>query len=118
MEIFIDGKEVIASGAVIAYLNELIEFKLGANVEANIKFISDKDVIGSNVKAELTQIGIILLNFINFDDPLGISNGTPIPLGTLKGRRIYFEYVVYGLGQDKKKLLNYTLKLDKLKKDE
>ena len=103
----------MASGTLIVYINELVEFDIENNKRYSTKlmFVNDSKFTGTDVKAEPYQDKSVIIRFVNYDDPLGISNVTPIVLGVLDGRTVYFDFVVYSLGTIKKKVLHYTFKL-------
>lgn len=109
--------DVLAAGSVISFNEDHLVMHLpleGEDLSFILSFGSDPS------SAEKPSVEVIPhgerkleLKFINFDYDMGTGNNTPIEVGVIDERALYFSYRVYSLADSNSRLLHYTFYLKK-----
>jgi hypothetical protein len=104
----IGGKEVLATGTIIADQKKLIEFSL-----ANLRFVMRFEHSDGSQRLEIGESTetSIELKLINFDNPLGSGTTVPVLIGNLSGRELYLAFMVYALDEKSIKTVHFTFSL-------
>ena len=101
--------EHIESGQVIAHSNQNVIIEI-SDLKFELIFRENPDY--SETQVEATGGGLSLsLTFTNFNLGIGHVNTVPLPVGTLNGNKLYFNYAIYGFGVSPSpvaKLVHYT----------
>lgn len=120
LEVKCDNLAIIESGNFITipnkkttlkfqYKNEFIKFHIEfSNNDTNRPMVEYRAIDGK--LDEINSEGII--NFINFNDRLGISGRNITHLGSIANEQLYYNYKIEDLGNDCK-LIFYTFYIDK-----
>ena len=110
MKIISGDKEIHASGSVISYEAQPIEFTLGEGpnpIRSKFVFIHDENDKSARIELSVLEDNkLLVINLFNFNSPIGIGNITPISVGQLTNRKLYLNFNVYSL--EKSKLVHYT----------
>ena len=113
MKITIGDYEVWHTGSVITSQSDHIEFTLDERTDYKLKieFVNDTNNPADNAKAVLMPPNGLLVTFTNFNQPFGVANLTPIRIGNINNRELFFNYTIYAF--EKGKNLHYTFLLGK-----
>jgi hypothetical protein len=99
MKILIEDLELVHSGVVIQVKNYPIKVILPDNVEGDFTFIfnflNDVNQKSANVKYNSIDKFILGIDFINFENQTSLANVDIVEVGTLKKRKLYFNYRVF-----------------------
>ena len=121
----IDGRTGLGTGAIIAYENMPLKFKIGSPREPEaeplsliVAFKTDKNIKDPQVQTKLED-RLLTITFVNYDNILGTGSTKPIYLGDNPFADLYGHFRVYGFGDiamDGDKVLQYTFyEIDKPK---
>ena len=69
-------------------------------------FMEDSTIKEQKMKIDDIDNGI-QLNLINFNNPIGVASGSPIPFAKANDKSVYMSFAVYSIG--KTKLLHYNI---------
>jgi len=115
MKIKTGDKDVLETGSVISFGKEPVEFTLNdplsGDMVLRLVFVDDQSKTIFEVQTELINQTTLEFRLINFNVITGIGNAEPISLGTLAGRRLFFNYRVYSLNNSDMKTIHYTFYL-------
>jgi len=103
--------DVLASGTVIGFRNEPIDFTLTEGerpLVVRFVFRTDEENPGQRTEPKIENDRQLSLAFVNFTNVLGTGNVGPLPLGQVEGRRLYLYYRIYSLSKEPEKLVHYT----------
>jgi len=114
MEIKVGNYDVFKDGSIVAIENEPIDFVFIKEIGFTIRIVfkTDSTISESKISAEKFDKVGALLNFINFNNSIGVGNVEPTRIGTLNNRELFFNYRVYSLDRGGK-TLHYTWLLGK-----
>ncbi|MCZ7399674.1 MAG: hypothetical protein O8C62_08375 [Candidatus Methanoperedens sp.] len=104
--------EVIASGDIISFSGNPITLTFGSPNETLKIIFEFKDEEGKDdlrVEANTSDAQNLKVTFFNFKNPMGSGSVKPIPIGSLDGRRIYIQYIIYALTYSKDKMLHFNI---------
>lgn len=117
MKIKIGEYEVLETGSLVAIADESVEFNIEGDILKTLRLLFENNEKSKEqeVKAEIPENdkNTVILKFTNFNNPLGIGNGIPLPLGNYKGRPLFFNYRIYSLNDKSGKHIHYTWLLGK-----
>jgi hypothetical protein len=102
--------DVIASGTVIAFKNNPVEFIFEEGNKIILAFQDDDNEGGPKASVEITDSNTLRILNKNFKNPLGDGTTSPIYLGNFRNRLLYINYRIYDLGGPDKQI-NYTFYL-------
>jgi len=109
MKILVGNLENFESGTIIGVENQPIDFVFDAPTEFIVRFVFSNDPSESgfkvNVKPYLAKGA--QLDFINYNNSLGIGNLEPFKFGHLNGRELYLSYRIYSFEKGGK-LVHYS----------
>ncbi|ARU63456.1 hypothetical protein CBW65_22490 [Tumebacillus avium] len=111
MILTVDGLEVLESGSLHALHEEslLFEFDDGDGALTVRLTFKDKRNCERDVEFEELNEWEVLLTFVNFDDPDGVSNKKKLlEVGEFRGRSLYLRYFVIGSKDSENMLVHYT----------
>lgn len=100
--------DLIASGSVLTHDNSLVEFKV-SNLSIELAFYEDKSVSGNKIEFETpaTKINTLIIKTTNFDNILGTMNTSPLQIGTLSNRALYFSFIVHTI-ENNNRVIHYS----------
>ena len=104
MEIQTESKKVFEHGTVISFKQEPLIFAI-SDLKVKISFLDNTDEKQAILP---NQIGAkeIELKLVNFNNSLGTGTTEPLGIGTVSNKRLYLNFVVHALGNQK--TLHYT----------
>lgn len=125
LEITCDDLAIISSGSFINTPNGLSSLKLCHNdefIQINIEFIdNNKSEVSVDFRPTNPTAGNEYsegtISFINFNNRIGISGKTIMPLGEIANHQLLFNYKIEDLG-DNLKLVFYTFYIREIEKNE
>ncbi|EJW14301.1 hypothetical protein M5X00_31900 [Paenibacillus alvei] len=107
-----ESTEVISSGTLITYDNEPIKMSIDLNnwhLKLEFNFVqSENDNEDGNLRFRSND-NCLIIDFINFNNSLGMGNSTPIEIGQHRGKKLFLNYRVYSLTSNSDKTFHYTL---------
>ena len=114
MEIKVGEYDVFKDGTIISTENENIDFVFVEEVDFVIRivFVSDSTVQEPTIVGEPFGKGGAKLIFRNFNNSIGLGSVKPLVIGTLNGRSLFLNYIVYALSMGGKSF-QYTWLLGK-----
>ena len=105
MEIKIDNYNIISTGTVITHDNKSVVFRINP-LEFILEFKTEKDAPAKiDTHSDDKSMKIVLTNFNN---SLGQGLVQPMHVGVINGKELYFQFVVYSLGDSGSKVIHYT----------
>jgi len=111
MDITINNNKVIANGTVVSQNDEEILFSFCREVNVKIKFKSGKGNDDRRVDWSVEEGTILVGTFVGFGaDQGGVSNRTPIKIGTLNKQEFYINYTLQYIGtpENHTRVFNYS----------
>ncbi|MBQ2961097.1 MAG: hypothetical protein IJE09_07740 [Oscillospiraceae bacterium] len=102
---------ILDSGSAITF-NSTAELSLSCKMDDTfsfslvLQFESNGD--GQHVLKQSISGNTITLTCFNFDNPLGTGTTKPIELATFNGKKIYFNFFVYALGDKALRKIVYS----------
>ena len=105
LEIVSNGYNVLNSGSVFTFKQNDLEFSLNP-FKIVISFLNDDNVSG--VQTEIIDNNIFKIKLYNYNSSLGMGISEPIYVGTIAGKAVYLDFIVYSLTKDSSKNFNYT----------
>ncbi len=114
MDIRVGGYDVLKDGTIVCNENEPIDFIFDSSNDFTIRitFLNDSSVPDYKVNAKPFGKKGGQLEFINFNNSLGLGNGKPAKIGKYRNRELYLSYRVYSLSKGGKSF-HYTWFLGK-----
>lgn len=114
MEIKVGDYDVFKDGTIISTINQNVDFVFVEEVDFVIRVVFINDVTNQepSIKAEAFGKGGAKLVFKNFNNSIGIGSVEPLVIGTLNGRPLYLNYIIYALSMGGKSF-QYTWLLGK-----
>lgn len=95
MKIKIGEYEVLGNGTIVSNTKSPIIFEI-EGLTFEITFEDKPTTEEVYMKPTVSETGDrMLLNFVNFDSPLGAGNMNPIKLATIKGRELFLNCRIY-----------------------
>lgn len=113
MKLYTKDKEIIDSGLVITFKNEPIIFELRDDMKITVFLTEDDSIDDQRIDIDPISRENMELKLVNFNNSLGTGNSNPLQLGSIDNKHLYLNIVVYSLGKDTQKTLQYTWFLDK-----
>jgi hypothetical protein len=115
IKIKIGELDVYEKGSLVNTTGENLEIALGSDHQFIALFEFTKDLEKTETRIEPFQIERIGIGikFINFNNTLGTGNINPLNLGWLEGRRIFLNYRVFPINDEKGYIFEYTWLLGK-----
>lgn len=113
MKIQIGDYEVYAEGTIVSLPGLPVRFLI-EDLTFELIFIDDPSSTDKKVTAKAFKAGKgMSITFTNFNNSLGTSNVSPLPLGFIKNRTLFFNYRIHALnGEPDKgktgKTIHYT----------
>ena len=98
--------EVYDSGCVTSIGNRDIVFTLTDNVRVRLHFES-QDGEGQHFSAAVEN-NVLVITFVNFNNPLGTELTDAVEIGTLNGRRLFCHFRVLGMNENGNRVIFYT----------
>lgn len=99
--------KIITSGTVISFNLEPLFFDLAPDFKVRLKFLFEGDRTKNSLRFEVENLVLNIL-LINFNNSLGIGNTPVLPLGSIDGKEILLNFVVYSLSEESPKTVHYT----------
>lgn len=114
MEIKVGDYDVFKEGAIITTENQHIDFVFVEEVDFIIRIVFENEITKPepNIIAEKFGAGGAKFIFKNFNSSIGLGNVAPLVIGTLNGRELFLNYIVYSLSKNGKSF-QYTWLLGK-----
>ncbi|SPR97397.1 DUF6864 domain-containing function [Cupriavidus taiwanensis] len=105
LQIRTGSRDVIAAGTVITADSRNLELQL-AHLRVVLEFVTD----GSSTRMESgpSNASALNLRLYNFNNSIGSGTTSPIEIGTLAGRKLWFAFMVYALSPESSKTVHYT----------
>lgn len=103
--------QVLQTGSVLVANNESTTITIDSEYSIIIRYIEDLEDKTQNISAKLEKHGVSI-DLKNFNNPLGTTTNTPIPIATQGSQTIYLSLTVTAVG--KAKILVYGLYVDVL----
>ncbi len=107
MEIKVGDLEILKSGTIVTIGLQPVSFKLAADFTVKIHFINEGDKTLNSMKFNIDG-QILNITLVNFISSLGTANTKLLPLGTIDGKKISLNIVVYALNEDFNRVVHYT----------
>lgn len=109
--------EILATGSVISFNEDHLVMHLPLEGE-DLSFILSFGSDSSNTEKPSVEViphgeRKLELKFINFDYDMGTGNNTPIEVGLIDEKALYFSYRIYSLVDSSSRLVHYTFYLKK-----
>jgi len=116
MKIKVGKYDVYETGTIVSVDNEFVEIEIDAKSGffLRLSFLEDKLSAQVNARAQKIEDKGIEIVFTNCNDPLGIGNAKPLPMGTIGEKQLLFNYRIYTL-KNSGKHIHYTFLLDERK---
>lgn len=105
-----NGYKIIATGSIISFKDENINFDFAPGVRVVIKFIIDENQSENQIDHVNSANSLDIL-FINCDRALNLMTTEPMQMGFIEGRNLYLNLAINSTGRQSQKLLNYTFYL-------
>lgn len=92
--------QVIQTGSVLISNNEPTTFRIDGDYRIIINYKDSKENSTQDMAANPIENGISI-DLINFNNPLGTSTTSPIPIAKQNNRTIYIALTVHAIGEAK-----------------
>lgn len=107
MNVKVGEYDVFDNGVVITHANKDIEFKI-STLFIKVKFFKDDENTGQSVTPSLLEGNCLQLTLTNFENSLGTGLTEPIEIGTINGKKLFFQFIVHSLADGETKMFSYT----------
>ncbi len=108
MKISVGEYEVYDRGSVLSHDDRDILFEI-KNLKVRIKFENNPEDTGYTANKNLIEGHTCLqITLVNFNNPMGIGLTNPMEIGMINGSRLFFQFVVYRLGESDTRMVSYT----------
>jgi hypothetical protein len=100
--------DLLASGSVLVHDTSPVEFKIG-NLSFELMFYEDKSISTNKIEFEnpATKTNTLFIKTTNFNNILGTMNTSPLQVGTLSNRILYFSFIVYTI-ENNNRVIHYS----------
>lgn len=112
--ITVGSRPVLMSGSIIAEKGEMIEIPFGSppDMTLRFKFTENAEVAAQSMSWEVGADQKSLTGTLtNFTSPLGTGLKEKMQIALVNDRPVFLQFCVFGLGDIKHKLLQYTITL-------
>ncbi|WP_027388385.1 DUF6864 domain-containing function [Chryseobacterium gregarium] len=105
-----EGFEIIATGSVISFKDENINFDIAPGFKVVVNFVTDEsqDEKETQIQYNGTEGSGLEITFINADNALNRGTTEPVLIGFMNGRNVYLNLAIDGYGKGLQKLLHFT----------
>lgn len=105
VQIRTNGLDVLASGTVITADNKDLEFQLDT-IRFVFSFLSDNGA--TRMEAGPQSTSTLYLILYNFNNSIGSGTTAPMPVGNIRGRKLWLSFMVYSINTESTKTVHYT----------
>lgn len=108
MKISVGEYEVYDKGSVLSHGDRDILFEI-KNLKVRIKFENNPEDTNYAANINLIEGNTCLqITLVNFNNPMGTGLTNPVEIGMINGSRLFFQFVVYRLGESDTRMVSYT----------